>query len=84
MIYLVKFPGGHTVTQHADSETAALEAAYARVTEPIYCRIHDEIAPHSDAPSGSMGFYRPQWERPVSARAMREVWMDCGYCILPA
>ena len=84
MIFSVKFPSGKEVTAHADCEEAALSKAFMDVTRPIYCRIHSEIAKNSDAPVGAMGMYYPPSEYPVSARQMREVYMDGGYCLVPA
>jgi hypothetical protein len=84
MIFSVKFPSGKEVTAHADCEAAALSKAFMDVTRPIYCRIHSEIATNSDAPVGAIGMYYPPSEYPISARLMREVYMDGGYCLVPA
>jgi len=82
-IYRVKFPSGFEVTAHAADEAAAMAKAYAFVTEPQYCRIHDEIKDRSDAPVGEMGHFTPSWPQPVAAREMREVYMGGGYCTIP-
>jgi hypothetical protein len=83
-IFQVQFPSGRTATAHADDEAAAMSKAFMDATRPIYCRIHEGIAETSNAPVGEMGMYYPPSAYPVSARRMREVWMDCGYCLIPA
>jgi hypothetical protein len=83
-IFSVKFPNGRETTAHAETEEQALSKAFHAATQPIYCRIHEGIAETSNAPVGEMGLYFPPSAYPVSARRMREVYMDGGYCLVPA
>ena len=83
-IYSVSFPTGISHTAHAESPEAAMATAYAARIAPQYCRIHAGIADRSTAPTGQMGYFTPSSPRPVSAVEMREIWMDCGYCLIQA
>lgn len=83
-IFSVKFPAGHQVTIVATDKAEAMRKAFMDATRPRYCRIHDEIREHSDAPVGAMGNYYPPAPYPMSARLMREVYMAGGYCVIPA
>jgi len=83
--FSVQFPGGRETTVNVDGdESAAMSKAFLDATRPVYCRIHEGIAGNSNAPVGEMGDYCPRSAYPVSARRMREVYMDGGYCIIPA
>lgn len=84
-IYVVTFKSGMTKrVNDAVSEMDAMRKAYLDFAQPIYCRIHDEIAARSSAPSGEMGLFFPFPTPAVSAQLMREVYMGGGYCIVPA
>ena len=83
-IYSVKFANGFSVTTHAANQTVAMANASEEWSAPQYCRIHAGIADRSDAPTGQMGYFTPSPPRPVSAVEMRETWMDCGHCLIPA
>lgn len=84
-IFTVRFSSGHqhTINSAAD-EAEAMSKAFMAVTQPIYCRIHEKIAEHSNAPVGAMGYFFPQASYPVSAQRMREIYVNGGYCIIPA
>jgi hypothetical protein len=82
-IFSVMFPNGHEVTAHADDEAQAMSKAFMAATNPIYCRIHDGIAHLSSTPIGQMGMYYPPSAYPVSARRMKEIYVNAGYCLVP-
>lgn len=83
-IFSVKFPSGREFTVVADDAVQALSKAFMKATQPVYCRIHDGIVDHANAPAGEMGMYFPPSTYPISARLMREVYMGGGYCLIPA
>jgi len=81
--FTVSFPKFSQTVQAASAEQA-MAVAYAARIAPQYCQIHAGIADRSDAPTGQMGYFTPSSPLPVSAVEMREIWMDCGYCLIPA
>lgn len=84
-IYQVTFATGHTHNVNdATNELDAMRKAHAATVEPMYCRIHEEIAERSSAPVGEMGLFFPKGSVPKSAKLMREIYVDGGYCIIAA
>ena len=85
MIYSVKFPCGRTmVVNRAENEADAMSKAFMHATRPVYCYIYERIVENSNAPVGDMGLYFPPSAYPVSAERMKEVYVNGGYCIIPA
>lgn len=84
-IFKVEFSNGsNTIVNFCDTPQDAVRIAIKNRSEPIWCRLHDEMPVHKyNGRIGEMGFYHPGLPTVVNVHRMQAIFMDGGWCAIP-